>query len=53
MALAKHCGIPYIVVFLNKCDLVDDDEVLEVVEMEIRDVSSAIRSHFNGRLNMR
>jgi elongation factor Tu len=36
--LARQVGVPYIVVFLNKCDMVDDDEMLELVEMEIRDL---------------
>jgi elongation factor Tu len=36
--LAKQVGIPSLVVFLNKCDLVDDEELLELVEMEIREM---------------
>ncbi|MBR2901722.1 MAG: elongation factor Tu [Clostridia bacterium] len=36
--LAHQVGGPYIVVFLNKCDMVDDDELLELVEMEVRDL---------------
>jgi elongation factor Tu len=36
--LAKQIGIPQLVVFLNKCDLVDDDELLELVEMEVREL---------------
>jgi elongation factor Tu len=36
--LAKQVGIPNLVVFLNKCDLVDDEELLELVEMEIREL---------------
>ena len=36
--LARQVGIPYIVVFLNKCDQVDDDELLELVEMEVREL---------------
>ncbi len=36
--LAKQVGVPYIVVFLNKADMVDDPELLELVEMEIRDL---------------
>ncbi len=36
--LAKQVGVPYIVVFLNKCDMVDDPEMLELVEMEVRDL---------------
>ncbi|MGZ6078121.1 MAG: GTP-binding protein, partial [Myxococcaceae bacterium] len=35
--LARQVGVPYIVVFLNKCDMVDDAELLELVEMEVRD----------------
>ena len=36
--LARQVGVPKIVVFMNKCDLVDDEELLELVEMEIRDL---------------
>ena len=36
--LARQVGVPYIVVFMNKCDMVDDEELLELVEMEIREV---------------
>ena len=36
--LAKQVGIPSLVVFLNKCDMVDDEELLELVEMEIREL---------------
>jgi elongation factor Tu len=36
--LARQVGVPYIVVFLNKCDLVDDPELLELVELEVRDL---------------
>ncbi|KAL7572542.1 hypothetical protein ACA910_000365 [Epithemia clementina (nom. ined.)] len=36
--LAKQIGIPNLVVFLNKCDMVDDEELLELVEMEIREI---------------
>ncbi|WP_281520328.1 GTP-binding protein, partial [Massilicoli timonensis] len=36
--LARQVGVPYIVVFLNKCDMVDDEELLELVEMEITEV---------------
>jgi len=38
--LARQVGVEYIVVFLNKCDLVDDDELLDLVEMEVRDLLS-------------
>ncbi len=36
--LARQVGVPYIVVFLNKCDMVDDPELLELVEMEVREL---------------
>ena len=36
--LARQVGVPYIIVFMNKCDMVDDEELLELVEMEIRDL---------------
>jgi|TARA_B100000959_G_scaffold73336_1_gene77896 elongation factor Tu len=39
--LARQVGVPYIVVFLNKSDMVDDDELLELVEMEVRDLLSS------------
>ena len=38
--LARQVGVPYIVVFMNKCDMVDDPELLELVEMEVRDLLS-------------
>jgi len=38
--LARQVGVPYIVVFLNKCDMVDDPELLELVEMEVRELLS-------------
>jgi elongation factor Tu len=38
--LARQVGVPYIVVFLNKVDMVDDEELLELVEMEVRDLLS-------------
>lgn len=38
--LGRQVGIPRIVVFLNKVDLVDDEELLELVEMEVRDLLS-------------
>jgi len=38
--LARQVGVPYIVVFLNKCDMVDDAELLELVEMEVRELLS-------------
>jgi len=39
--LARQVGVPYIVVYMNKCDMVDDPELLELVELEIRDLLSA------------
>ena len=39
--LARQVGVPYIVVFLNKVDLMDDEELLELVEMEVRDLLSS------------
>ncbi|WP_150275532.1 elongation factor Tu [Paenibacillus tepidiphilus] len=36
--LSRQVGVPYIVVFLNKCDMVEDEELLELVEMEVRDL---------------
>ena len=38
--LARQVGVPYIIVFLNKCDIVDDAELLELVEMEVRELLS-------------
>jgi elongation factor Tu len=38
--LARQVGVPYIIVFLNKADMVDDDELLELVEVEVRDLLS-------------
>ena len=38
--LARQVGVPYIVVFMNKCDMVDDEELLELVDMEIRELLS-------------
>jgi elongation factor Tu len=39
--LSRQVGVPYIVVFMNKCDMVDDEELLELVELEIRDLLNA------------
>ena len=39
--LARQVGVPYILVFMNKCDMVDDAELLELVEMEVRDLLSS------------
>ena len=36
--LSRQVGVPYIIVFMNKCDLVDDEELLELVEMEVREL---------------
>ncbi|PIC64968.1 elongation factor Tu [Sporosarcina sp. P13] len=38
--LSRQVGVPYLVVFMNKCDMVDDEELLELVEMEIRELLS-------------
>ena len=38
--LSRQVGVPYIVVYMNKCDMVDDEEMVELVEMEIRDLLS-------------
>ena len=38
--LARQVGVPYIIVYLNKCDLVDDEELIELVEMEVRELLS-------------
>ena len=38
--LSRQVGVPYIIVFLNKCDIVDDEELIELVEMEVRDLLS-------------
>jgi elongation factor Tu len=39
--LAHQVGVPYIVVFLNKCDMVDDEELIDLVEMEVRELLTA------------
>ena len=41
--LSRQVGVPYIVVFLNKCDMVDDEELLELVEMELRELLSTYK----------
>ena len=38
--LARQVGVPFIIVFMNKCDMVDDEELLELVEMEVRELLS-------------
>ncbi len=38
--LARQVGVPHVIVFMNKCDMVDDDELLELVEMEVRELLS-------------
>ena len=40
IVLSRQVGVPYIIVFLNKCDMVDDEELLDLVEMEVRDLLS-------------
>jgi elongation factor Tu len=44
--LARQVGVPKIVVFMNKVDLVDDEEMLELVEMEVRELLDSVR--FDG-----
>lgn len=44
--LCRQAGISYILIFLNKCDMVDDEKLLELVEMEVRELLSA--SDFTG-----
>src|SRR5438093_6864033 len=39
--LARQVGVPYIVVFMNKCDMVDDPEILDLVELEVRELLSS------------
>jgi elongation factor Tu len=41
--LARQVGVPYIIVFMNKCDMVDDAELLELVEMEVRELAVEVR----------
>jgi len=41
--LSRQVGVPFIVVFLNKCDMVDDEELLELVEMELRELLSTYK----------
>ena len=41
--LARQVGVPYIVVYLNKSDMVDDPELIELVEMEVRELLSRVR----------
>jgi elongation factor Tu len=41
--LARQVGVPYVVVYLNKADMVDDAELLELVEMEVRELLSSVR----------
>ena len=38
--LSRQVGVPYIIIFLNKCDMVDDEELIDLVEMEVRDLLS-------------
>ena len=38
--LARQVGVPHLVVFLNKCDVVEDEELIELVEMELRELLS-------------
>ena len=41
--LSRQVGVPYIVVFMNKADMVDDEELLELVEMEVRELLRPVR----------
>ena len=41
--LARQVGVPYIVVYMNKADMVDDEELLELVELEVRDLAVDVR----------
>ena len=41
--LARQVGVPYIVVALNKADMVDDEELLELVELEVRELLNGLR----------
>src|SRR5258705_2715451 len=41
--LARQVGVPYIVVYLNKCDMVDDPELLDLVELEVRELLTAYK----------
>src|SRR5476651_2267781 len=41
--LARQVGVPYVIVYMNKCDMVDDAELLELVEMEVRDLLSSYK----------
>ncbi len=41
--LARQVEVPYIVVFLNKCDAVDDPELLDLVELEVRELLTQVR----------
>ena len=47
--LARQVNVPRIVVFLNKCDMVDDPEMLDLVEMEVRDLLSQVRVRWRQR----
>ena len=42
--LSRQVGVPYIIVFMNKCDMVDDEELLELVEMEVRELLTTMTS---------
>ena len=47
--LSRQVGVPYIVVFLNKADMVDDEELLELVEMEVRELLDSTISRVTTR----
>ena len=41
--LARQVNVPYVVVFMNKCDMVDDPELLDLVELEVRELLSSLQ----------
>ena len=49
--LARQVGVPYIIVFLNKCDAVDDEELLDLVEMDVRELLNEYKFPALGALN--
>ena len=51
--LARQVGVPYIVVFLNKADMVDDEELLELVEMEVRELLTSMISRVMTRRSLK
>ena len=51
--LSRQVGVPYIVVFLNKCDMVDDEELLDLVEMEVRELLNERSEEHTSELQSR